>query len=146
MSSHDSKETVRRFYDALNSDNLDEVDRYLASDIVDHNPFPGQEPGLEGLKKLRRQVSSGLSDYRVEVHDMIAEGDKVAARVTYLGRHTGELQGFPPTGKEVSISATDMFRLSGGKIVDWWSNWDQFGFLTQLGAIPETGEPGQRAA
>jgi steroid delta-isomerase-like uncharacterized protein len=146
MSSHDSKETVRRFYDALNSDNLDEVDRYLASDIVDHNPFPGQEPGLEGLKKLRRQVSSGLSDYRVEVHDMIAEGDKVAARVTYLGRHTGELQGFPPTGKEVSISATDMFRLSGGKIVDWWSNWDQFGFLTQLGAIPETGEFGRRAA
>lgn len=146
MSTHDNKEMVRRFYDLISTGNLDELDRYVSKDITDHNPTPGQRPGIEGLKEYLQQYRSAFSDLRPEFHDQIAEGDKVVSNVTIHGRHTGEFQGIPPTGKEHSFHLVDIVRLSGGKIVEHWGVEDNLGFLTQLGAIPEFGERGRRAA
>lgn len=146
MSTHDNKEMMRRLYDVSCTGNLDELDRYVSNDITDHNPTPGQRPGIEGFKEYLQGYRSAFSDLRPEIHDQIAEGDKVVSNVTIHGRHTGEFQGIPATGKEHTFHFVDIVRVSGGKLVERWGVEDNLGFLTQLGAIPEFGEPRRRAA
>ncbi len=70
------------------------------------------------------------------VEQQFAEGDLVATRWTARGTHEGELIGIQPTGKQVTVSGMTTFRLSGGKIVEEFTQWDNPGMLQQLGAIP----------
>jgi predicted ester cyclase len=60
----------------------------------------------------------------VTVEDLVAEGDRVTARVTMRGTHQGVFQGLAPTGKQVEVRAMDMFRISDGKIVEHWCHAD----------------------
>jgi len=48
---------------------------------------------------------------------MIAEGDKVAARFTMRGMHSGTFFGVPATGKKIEVRARNFYRLSGGQFV-----------------------------
>ncbi len=54
----------------------------------------------------------------ITVEDMIADDDRVAARVAMRGTHHGEFQGIAPTGKRVQVRAIDMFRIADDKIVE----------------------------
>ncbi len=67
---------------------------------------------------------------------MIAEGDKVAARMTSSGTHEGEFVGIPPTGKRISVQHVHWFRLGDGKVVEQWSVRDDLGQMQQMGVIP----------
>ena len=70
------------------------------------------------------------------VEQQFAEGDLVATQWTARGTHEGELIGIQPTGKQVTVSGLTTSRLSGGKIVEEFTQWDNHGMLQQLGAIP----------
>jgi predicted ester cyclase len=83
---------------------------------------------------------SALSDRHVTVEDMAAEGDKVAVRLTFSGAHTGGLMGIPPTGKQVKVSAINIFHLVDGKAVEQWTNSDDLGMMQQLGVVPAPGQ------
>lgn len=61
--------------------NLTAADEFLAKDIVDHNPFPGQAPGIEGQKQLIQMFHAGF-DIHIAVEDLVAEGDKIVDRWT----------------------------------------------------------------
>jgi predicted ester cyclase len=50
--------------------------------------------------------------------------------------------GIAPTGKQVTITGIDIFRLAHGKLAEMWQNWDQLGMLQQIGAIPTPGQAG----
>ena len=67
---------------------------------------------------------------------MVAEGDKVAARITMTGTHKGEYMGAPPTNKKITIRAIAIERFAGGKIVEEWGMSDTLSILRQLGAAP----------
>ena len=67
---------------------------------------------------------------------MIAEGDKVVARVRWTGTHQGEFQGIAPTGKQVTLRAITIYRIAGRKIVEVWEEADILGMMQQLGVIP----------
>jgi predicted ester cyclase len=73
---------------------------------------------------------------------MIAEGDKVASRVTLSATHQGEFQGIPPTGKQVTQTGIDLLRIAGGKVVERWGEFDNLGLLQQLGVLPPPGPGG----
>lgn len=81
-------------------------------------------------------VLGALPDAELTVEHVVAEGDKVAVHSTLTGTHQGRFLGIEPTGKPVSIAKIDMFRFSGGKIVESWPFWDNAGLLVQLGALP----------
>lgn len=66
----------------------------------------------------------------------MAEGDKVAVRLTAVGTHKGELQGIPPTGKQVSFISMDFLTIIDGKVTEEWSTADIMGLMQQIGAIP----------
>ena len=70
------------------------------------------------------------------VEQQLAEGDLVATRWTGRGTHEGELMGVDPTHNQVTVSGLTISRLEGGKIVEEYQNWDTFGMMQQLGAVP----------
>jgi steroid delta-isomerase-like uncharacterized protein len=142
MAAQENKAIARQVYEAINRKNLDTLDEVVASDMTDHDPDPGQATGLEGVKQLLSSLHSAFPDYHVDVEDMVAEEDKVVARLSTSGTHQGEFMGIAPTGNRVEVSGIEILRIAEGKIVELWANFDDLGRMRQLGAIPE---PGQQA-
>ena len=133
-----NKELVRRFYDAFNRQDLAALDAFVAADVVDHDPAPGQAPGLAGVKAALGTNRTGFPDGQYVIEDLVAEGDTVAVRTTFRGTHTGALGTLPPTGNVVNIKAIDVWRVADGRLVELWPRLDELGVLQQLGLLPGT--------
>ena len=146
MSVEENKAIARRMYEAfgqaVSTGNWAALDAVLAADAIDHNPVPGQGPGLEGVKQVFAVFAAGFPDIHFSVEDMIAEGDKVVSRLTMHGTHRGDFQGIAPTGKSITQTGIDILRIVGGKVVERWGEFDNLGLLQQLGVIPAPGQPG----
>src|SRR5215218_1495608 len=102
---------------------------------------PRGRGGLQAAKKAAAEYRQAFPDLRVSVEDLVAEGDRVAARLRFRGTHLGELDGIAPTGRRVDCSGIVISRIEEGKIAEDWANFDDLGMMRQLGLIPE---PGQR--
>jgi steroid delta-isomerase-like uncharacterized protein len=137
MSADENEAITRRAYEAINQKNLDALDQMVASDIIDHDPGPGQGPGLEGVKQYFSSLHTAFPDVQMNIDDMIAEGDKVVARVNMSGTHQGEFMGNDPTGNRVTITGIDILRIADGKIVERWGKFDDLSMMQQLGVISE---------
>ncbi len=131
---HHEKGVVRKFYEIIESGDVDAADKVVAEDYVNHNAIPGQTQGLEGYKKAVAALGTAFADLQYTVEDQIAEGDKVASRITVRGTHKGEFLGVAGTGKTVTWSALVLQRVADGKVQESWLQWDQLGLLKQLGA------------
>ncbi len=142
MSAEENKAIARRAYEILSSGNLEALEEVIAPDVVDHNAQPGQPGGIEGTRQVVGMFRAAFPDLRFIPEDLIAEGDRVVARLTVTGTHRGEFQGLPPTGKQVTMSGVEIVRLAGGKAVERWGQFDILGMLQQLGAIPAPGVAG----
>jgi predicted ester cyclase len=93
----------------------------MAPDFVNRSAPPGAPPGPEGmLFTFNRVLRPALPDLSVEIHDQVAEGDKVTTRKTIRGTHRGELFGIPPTGTQVVIDVIDIVRLANGRYAEHW--------------------------
>ncbi len=136
MSTEDNKALVRRFYEEINQHTLAAVDQLCAPNFV----LNGHTQGIEGFKQvLSTYFITAVPDIQMTIEDMIAEGEKVAARLTLRGTHAGDLWGIPPTGKQATISSINIWRVVGGKLVEQWSETDMLGMMQQLGVIPPQG-------
>ena len=69
--------------------------------------------------------------------EMLADGDKVAYRLTVTGTHTGDFMGIPATGKRITITETHIDQVTDGKIVRHDGDWDQMGMMQQLAVTPD---------
>ena len=137
MSREDNLSLVRRLYqDVINTGNLELADELLAQDIIEHEEIPGQAPGIEGFKQFFTMFRTAFPDLNFTVEDMIAEGDKVVARVTVRGTHQGEFMEMPATGKKIEIEAIDIGRIANGKLTEHWGQTDMMKMMAQLGATP----------
>lgn len=139
MAAEENKTLIRRYFAAIDaacqSGNADIIDEFLAPEFVEHNPFPGIPPTRDGWKQAFLIFDAATPGYHV-VEDLVAEGDKVAGRITAYGTHKGELFGIPPTGKQVRLTAIGIWRIADGKIVEHWYEADNVGLLRQLGVMP----------
>jgi predicted ester cyclase len=133
MSLEDNKTIVRRYQDAYNSSNFAALAEVVAANILTPNIVPGLPPGLEGAKLVHQTTVRGMPDYHTHIEELIAEGDKVVARVTITGTHTGNFWGLPPTGRRVQLSAIYIVRIAEGKIVEHWGEEDGMKVYRQLG-------------
>jgi predicted ester cyclase len=133
-----NKALVRRQFDEIwNGHNLDVIDELFAADYVGHlYPFPAIQ-GPKMVKKIAVMLRTGFPDSHYTVDDQIAEGDKVATRYTFYGTHTGDYQGFPPTGKPAQMTGTLISQIADGKFIEEWLNIDFLGQRQQLGLIPQ---------
>ena len=126
MSAEENKAVVRRFLEGIFSQgNPDVVDELADPDFVVHDP--SSEAGdvdAQGVKESIAWSHNAFPELRVTIEDQVAEGDKVATRWRVSGTHQGEMMGAAPTGNQVTFAGTQTDYLSGGKIVESWSNWD----------------------
>jgi len=138
MTAEDNAATFRRWFEeGCSRGNVDLADELYAPDYVTHSVGPDLPPTLEGLKMFIRALREGLPDLNCPVEELVAEGDRVAGRITLRGTHTGTLFGIPATGKGVEAGVMVIARFDeAGKWVEDWANWDQLGMLQQLGVIP----------
>ncbi len=118
----ENKVLVRRFLEAQANADPDALEELLAPDFVDHSLQPDQEPGREGFIRSVAEEPAIFSNLRATIDDIVAEGDKVVTRFTWRRVHDrGEFLGLAPSGMEIKTTAIVINRVSGGKIVEEWS-------------------------
>ena len=128
---------VRRFIEeVLNQGKVDAAEQFFWEDMVERAPFPGQGPGLEGLKDVLRGLRAAFPDMRWTVQEQIAEGDKVLSRFDWTGTHRGTFLGVPATDRPVKVWGMVIDHFEGGKIKDTRIIMDTLGLMMQLGAVP----------
>lgn len=87
---------------------------------------------VEGFQQLMREYLSAFADPDHEVHEMVAEGDRVMVRITWRGTHQGEFLGIESTGNRVEVEEYLSFRLDDGAIVDLHALSDNLDLLRQF--------------
>jgi steroid delta-isomerase-like uncharacterized protein len=136
VSLEDNKATVRRFIGEVFVDGRgDTVDELLADDFVPHT-WPSTGHPKADMKAAIERVGSALADPRFTIEDMVAEGDRVAVRLTTAATQVGPFMGMEPSGRRYEIGEIHIFRLRDGKVAEHWHYFDQIGMMQQLGALP----------
>lgn len=132
----DNRIIVRDFVEeVINQGRFDTAAKYVWEDMVEQVPFPGQGPGIEGLKDVLRSMRTAFPDLYFGIEEQIAEGDKVCTRFEWSGTHRGEFLGVPATGRPVKVWGVVIDRLVEGRIKDTRIIMDIFGLMMQMGAI-----------
>jgi steroid delta-isomerase-like uncharacterized protein len=142
-SAEENKAVVRREMAELfnHTGNLDAVEEVIAPNYVSHEPTSGETRGIEGARQFAATFREAFPDLQNTIEDMVAEGDKVVVRFRARGTHQGETEAFgPPTGKSMEITGITIKRVSEGKIVEAWTNFDAMGMMQQLGLVPEAAQ------
>ena len=130
---------ARRFYEEMcTGRKLDLADELFTSDHVMHDPQVPSEPGPRGMADAMSVYQRG-ADGRWTIEEIFSAGDRVVVRWTGSGRHVGELNGVPPTGKPLRVDAITIHRMADGKIAETWQVWDTLGLLQQIGVVPTSG-------
>jgi steroid delta-isomerase-like uncharacterized protein len=110
----------------------------LYSSSVIHHGFSSRiRPGIPGLRDHYTKLLKGFPDMRIDIDDIIADGEKVVHRFAFNGTHRGEFLGVPATGKSVSAAGVHIHLFQAGKCVEVWQVLDTFRFLSQIGAVPQ---------
>jgi steroid delta-isomerase-like uncharacterized protein len=107
--------------------------------VVELVPFPGQGPGLGGLKDVLRGIRMAFPDLHWTIEEQIAEADKVLTRFIWAGTHKAEFLSVPATGQHVSVWGMVIDRLENGKIKETRILMDVLGLMQQLGVLPSPG-------
>ncbi|MFB3765623.1 MAG: ester cyclase [Methanotrichaceae archaeon] len=140
MSIEENKAIVRRFFEeGPSKGNMKAANELLSPNFSLHTPLPSA-PGIQGINDIVITCRVAFEHLNVTVEDMVAEGDKVAARFTARGIHKGGFMNLPPTGKPITMTGIEIFRIENGKIAELWGEANLLGLMAQLGIIPAIGQ------
>lgn len=133
-----NKLTTRKVIAMFNNRDYSVVDTLFTKDHLNHAIQTVNDPpkGRDGIKSVIGRIESAFPDFKMEMLDLIAEGDRVAYRTRFTGTHRGSYMGIPPTGRKVSFEAMHFLRFLEGKVAEHWSVRDDLTRLGQLGQSP----------
>jgi len=141
--SEDNKAHIREFIDTvLTAGEIKATGNYFHDDVVEEVPFPGQGPGLQGLKETLTRFRHAFPDSKWSVEEQIAEGNKVLTRFIWSGTHHGEFLGIPATNRAIRIWGMVIDRFEDGKVQSTRILLDTLSMMQQLGVIPAVPESG----
>jgi steroid delta-isomerase-like uncharacterized protein len=136
MAQENSALIHRWFEEVWNKGNMDAIEEMASPNVIGHGQAQHDtDIGLKEFRTFAVGLRTAFPDFKVTIDQVIEQGDKVVARWTTTMTHKGEFLGFAPTGKKVTVTGTTIQRISDGKIVEGWDNWDQLGLLVQIGAV-----------
>jgi predicted ester cyclase len=133
----DNAATMRSAYERINARDLDGYGDLVADDFVEHEELPGLAPTKDGMLDYFRALLVAFPDLRMDVEDLIVDGDKTVARVRATATHRGEFMGLAPTGAQATIQLIDIMRFDdSGLVAEHWGVADMLSLMQQLGAVP----------
>ena len=111
---------VRSTLDAFNEGDLDTCVALMGPDFVMNlagvPPMRGPDVWRQGADVIR----TSFPDLHARIDDLVAEGDRVAARLTFRGTHQGEFLGVPATGRTVEYVSHEFYRFVDGLVAEEW--------------------------
>jgi predicted ester cyclase len=128
-----NKAVVRSFIDTVNTRDFDRYTALMGADAVLHIGRVDVPIDPAGTRAIAEQWSTAFPDWRFELRDLIAEGDRVVAYMPYSGTHCHTIIGVDATGRSCIVDEIVIFRVTEGKIVEAWEVSDEAGMWRQLG-------------
>ncbi|MDT0690733.1 ester cyclase [Salegentibacter sp. F188] len=136
MSKEKNKEIQKKFGEAVNSGDLENLRNLVADDVKDHDPAPNQGPGPQGYIDFFTMMRNAFPDMKTEVEQLVADEDNVSFAYTLTGTHKGDFMGVAGTGKSIKARGMQISRFENGKMVERWGSSDELGILKQIGVEP----------
>ena len=123
---------------AYNVGNLDVIDELIGPTYVRHQPPMKKVEGVADYKTFIEEVRSAYSNFKMEIEEILAEGDKTVTRLILSGKHTGKTPTIqaPATGREVAMKGCTVSAWKDGKVVEEWVYNDYMGLTQQFGVMP----------
>ncbi len=129
-----NEKKMTEFYQAvLNGHNPAMIDSFCSSSFMDHQPFPGYPPGIEGLKKGMADMMSAFPDMTCNIEMIKSWGDTVMAKFRMKGTNTGMFMGAPATNKAIDVEGIDIVVIKDGKATEHWGYMEEMKMMSQLG-------------
>lgn len=124
--------TVSAFESAVNGGDMSAARALFAKGFVDHDPWPGHSPDVDGFQAGLAEMREAFPDLRVEVLRSAGKEDMLAWHFEMSGTHLGDFMGFAPTGRAFRIKAMDMLRMENGRVAEHWGVIDSAAMMEQL--------------
>ena len=143
MSKANQQLVQRWFEEVWNQGNPATIDELLLPNGKTHG-FPEPSAFLTGpsdFKQAHALFKEAFSNIKVQIEEILSDGDNVAARWTATVSHTGQALGFPPTGRTTSFSGTSFVHLADGKIAEAWNHMDFTRVVLELQTASITAKP-----
>ena len=135
--SEQNKAVVRRIVeDHWNKKNPALIGELFATDCVFYTP-DGALKGQDGARQLYDAYAAAFPNFSLSTDDLLADGNKVVVRYTFVGTHKGPLAAVPASGKQANVQGIVIFRLAGGKADEVRFVWDKFALMQQIGGLPQ---------
>jgi predicted ester cyclase len=130
-----NKETIRTYHHRLwGSGDKSAIDEYWSPDAEVHmTDFDGT--AVDVVREDVDRYFAAFEGQTTTIHQLIAEGDRVALHWSTTGRHVAPYGEVPATNKEITMAGIDLLRLKDGKIVECWSMWDGLSVFDQMGVL-----------
>jgi len=136
--SQDNITTLKKVIQSINDRDLDKIERFATPNFTRHDltgAFLAEGSGSTEATDFLHTLFEAFPDFRTDVQDVFASGDRVAVRYKFSGTHQGILFGIPSTGKKVDFSGINIYRFEENKIAEAWQLWDWAGVLKQIGFL-----------
>jgi len=106
-----------------------------ADDAIVDSPMAGVHTGRKAIEQALRAAFAAFLDGKIQTHDLLIDGNRVAWVVTIEGTQMGELMGVPPTGKHFRLPAVFVYEIKDRRIVRERRVYDFTGLLVQIGLL-----------
>jgi len=137
MTTGNNKQVMNRFVEFINTASEKLAEELISSKAIFYVPgSPEPMRGPAGYLAIIRMMRGGFPDIQWTLEEMVAEGDKVAARFTMRGTHRGTFFGVPATGKPIEVKAMNFYRFAEGQIIEEYGMPDMLELLQQIDAVP----------
>ena len=139
MSEEIKAKFLRIVDEAWNKGDLDALDDLHSPEYIEHHShFPDVE-GLDAFKQMVAGAHQTYPDFHITIHELILEGNKLAARWSWTGTHLRQTQQLtiPPTGKQITLTGAQILHIEGNKLIEGWQFADDLGLLQQFGLTPQ---------
>jgi predicted ester cyclase len=137
-----NKNIVLGFYKAMQDNNPDKLNSFLALDYQIINAGEVQESPYSKFTEMSKNLTirttalhKALPNFKLDVSEILVDGNKVLARVTISGIQKGVFLGIIPMQQPIHIKFFDLITLKDEKIVHIAEMWNELSIMKQLGYI-----------